>query len=153
MSWKWTTGEKREISEESRALYAEVEPTDDPLLLCEVRVYLGEYQTAVRMLDLARREQKARASADGVTYYGEVGATPEVWIARMHDVENFIRSLPHMPCKMLLYYHYIYGDTVERTAEDLDISRRHAFRLKKRALGLAAACYPIWRAHHPYPTE
>ena len=129
-------------------LYHGVEPCEEPRALCAVKVFLEDYQSAVRMLRICRLEEKARrGSEDGVVYYGEVGGTADEWLRRMHSIENFIKSLPHMPSKMLLYYHYIYGDTVERAAEDLDISRRHAFRLKKRALSLAAACYPRWLAY------
>jgi DNA-directed RNA polymerase specialized sigma subunit len=63
----------------------------------------------------------------------------------MRDIRAFIESLPNESCKLILYYHYIVGMTVERASEELDISRRNAFRLKKKALALAAARLGAWQ--------
>lgn len=127
------------------------ELTEDATLLCEVRVFLEGYQSAVRMLRLCREDlrecdrlrEQCRLDA---TYYGEVGGNESYWLARMREVREFIDSLPHRDCKLFLYFHYIRNLTVERTAEELDIARRSAFRLKKRALGYAALRLPQWRS-------
>ena len=57
--------------------------------------------------------------------------------AKMFEVRHFILGLPNSDEKLLLYYHYIKGDSVERCAELLGISRRNCFRLKQKALALA----------------
>ena len=56
---------------------------------------------------------------------------------RMMAIRNFIMTLPDCREKMLLYYRYLFGHSVERCAELIKISRRSAFRLKKRALDFA----------------
>ncbi len=57
--------------------------------------------------------------------------------ARMFSVRHFILALPNSDEKLFLYYHYIKGESAERCAELLGISRRSAFRLKNRALIIA----------------
>lgn len=61
--------------------------------------------------------------------------------AMMFEIKRFITSLPPDDRKLFLYYHYIKGETVEKCGELLHISRRSAFRLKKRALEYAALKY------------
>ena len=61
--------------------------------------------------------------------------------AKMFGVRHFIIDLPNGDEKLLLYYHYVKGESVERCAELLGISRRSAFRLKNRALSLAYLRY------------
>ncbi len=54
---------------------------------------------------------------------------------------DFVRSLPDCREKLFIYYHYISGLSVERTAELLSISPRTAYRLRWRALEFAARFY------------
>jgi DNA-directed RNA polymerase specialized sigma24 family protein len=115
-------------------------------MLCETRLFLERYAVAVRMLRLCRIDEKERQSTPGeATYYGRVGGTAEYWQNQLIEIREFIESLPNESCKLLLYYHYVVGMTVERASEELDISRRNAFRLKKRALAFAAARLNEWR--------
>lgn len=125
--------------------------TDDPTLLCEVKVFLEGYQSAVRMLRLCREDvrecERLRETCRlDATYYGEVGGDEAYWLSRMREVREFIDALPHRDCKLFLYFHYIRNLTVERVAEELDIARRSAFRLKKRALGYAALRLAAWQS-------
>ena len=125
---------------------------EDAVALCEVRVFLERYAMAVRMLRLCRIDQKTGSNLPGeATYYGCVGGDAAYWQEQMRDIRAFIESLPNESCKLLLYYHYVIGMTVERTSEELDISRRNAFRLKKKALALAAARLPGWQAAKKQP--
>lgn len=57
--------------------------------------------------------------------------------AKMFSVRHFILELPNCDEKLFLYYHYIKGESTERCAELLGISRRSAFRMRNRALELA----------------
>jgi hypothetical protein len=126
---------------------SEEELCEDPIALCEVRVFLERYATAIRMLRLCRIDERERRNTPGdVTYYGQVGGTAAYWEEQLGDIRAFIESLPNESCKLLLYYHYVVGMTVERASEELDISRRNAFRLKKKALAFAAARLPAWQA-------
>ncbi len=58
--------------------------------------------------------------------------------AKMFEIRHAIMAIPNCEEKLLLYYHFIKGEPVERCAELLGISRSSAFRMKKRALCLAA---------------
>ena len=59
--------------------------------------------------------------------------------AKMFDVRHFILGLGNCDEKLFLYYHYVKGESTERCSELLGLSRRSAFRLKRKALGLAYA--------------
>ena len=60
--------------------------------------------------------------------------------AKMYEIRHFIMRMKNSDEKLLLYYHYVRGESVERCAELLGISRSSGFRLKKRALQKAIAC-------------
>ena len=62
----------------------------------------------------------------------------------MFEVRRFVLSLSDSNEKLFLFYHYIHGASVEKTADLMGISRRSAFRLKKRSLEYAAARYPLY---------
>ena len=64
--------------------------------------------------------------------------------AKMFSLRRFVLSLGGCNEKLFLFYHYIHGESVGRVAELMGISRRSAFRLKKRALDFAASRYPIY---------
>ena len=64
--------------------------------------------------------------------------------ARMFFLRRFVLSLGGCNEKLFLFYHYIHGESVGRVAELMGMSRRSAFRLKKRALEFAAHRYPIY---------
>ena len=53
--------------------------------------------------------------------------------AKMYEVRHFIMNMENGDEKLMLYYHYIRGESVEKCAELLGISRSSGFRLKKRA--------------------
>lgn len=57
--------------------------------------------------------------------------------AKMFEIRHFIMDMENSDEKLLLYYHYVKGEPVERCGELLGISRSSAFRLKSRALALA----------------
>ena len=57
--------------------------------------------------------------------------------ARMFEIRHFITSMTNSNEKLMLYYHYIRGESIERCGELLNISRAGAYRLKKRAVTAA----------------
>ncbi|MBQ9783784.1 MAG: hypothetical protein IJW44_04620 [Clostridia bacterium] len=96
--------------------------------------YLKGYGLNRKLLRLERYEKE---------YFGFV-ASPEdlpgeapLARARMFEVRHFIMSMKNSDEKLLLYYHYVRGEPVEKCAELLGISRASGFRLKKRALARA----------------
>ncbi len=56
--------------------------------------------------------------------------------AELFFIRRSVLRLPESPEKLLLYRHFICGDTMEKCAERLGISRRSVFRLRIRALEL-----------------
>ncbi|MBR0442860.1 MAG: sigma-70 family RNA polymerase sigma factor [Clostridia bacterium] len=123
----------------------------DPVIMDKARVFLEDYHASVHMLRLCRedareRERLSRECHLAEVYYGEIGGNEAFWLERMRTVRSFVEALPDPMCKMLLFYHYIRGLTVERASEELDISRRSAFRLKKKALMLAGTLLTQARA-------
>jgi DNA-directed RNA polymerase specialized sigma subunit len=108
----------------------------------EVENYLRTYSFYKKLLKLEKYEQE----------YFERGGLPEinVWedpsgntvaLAKMFEVRHFIMSMQNCDEKLMLYYLFVKGDSVERCAELMGISRSSAFRLKKRAMVLAAEYY------------
>ena len=98
----------------------------------EMDNYLKGYGLNMRLLKMDRYERE---------YFGykeneEPLMMTDVTVARakMYEVRHFIMGMKNSDEKLLLYYHYIRGESVERCAELLGISRSSGFRLKKRAL-------------------
>lgn len=96
--------------------------------------YLRGYRFYSRLLKLDRYEKQYFGSCEW-----ETEAPGELPLARakMFEIRHFIMGLDNCDEKLLLYYHYIKGEPVERCGELLGISRSSAFRLKRKALFLA----------------
>lgn len=92
--------------------------------LCEKMLKLDKYERAYFAYDERNSEYKSNDCA--------------LCRAKMFEIRHFIMSMKNSDEKLLLYYHYIRGETVERCAELLGISRSSGFRLKKKAVALAA---------------
>lgn len=108
----------------------------------EVEDYLRSYSFYKKLLKLDRYEQEyfgASPMRERSIYehHGEVSLAH----AKMFEVRHFIMMMQNSDEKLLLYHHYLRGESVERCAELLGMSRSSAFRLKKRALTLAAEIY------------
>ena len=98
--------------------------------------YLKGYCLCERMLKLDKYERTYFAYNEGdKEYFSNDSALCR---AKMFEIRHFIMSIKNCDEKLMLYYHYVRGETVERCAELLGISRSSGFRLKKRALALAA---------------
>lgn len=96
--------------------------------------YLKGYALNQKLLRLDRYERTYmgyRDNEDNVT-----GDAPMAR-AKMFEIRHFIMSMENCDEKLLLYYHYVRGETVEKCSELLGISRSSGFRLKKRALIMA----------------
>ena len=102
--------------------------------LRNVENYLNSYKFCRRMLNLKNYEQKY---FDTLEWERESPAEFTLARAKMFEVRHFILDLPNEDEKLLLYYHYVRGETIERCGELLGVSRSSAFRMKKRALGIA----------------
>lgn len=96
--------------------------------------YLKGFLLCRRMLALKRYEDEYFDTAE---WNCEAPAEFAVVRAKMYEIRHFIMAMPNTTEKILLYYHYVRNDSVEKCAELLGISRSSAFRLKKRGLALA----------------
>ena len=105
--------------------------------------YLSGYSSNRLILGAERYLELYRENKDGLLSAIDRDMLNEAPLAkaRMFSVRHFILSLPNGNEKLLLYYHYVRGESVERCAELLGISRRSAFRLKNRALNTAYIQY------------
>ena len=101
----------------------------------ETENYLKTYGFYKKLLRLDRYEQE---------YFGrDSDRSGELSLAhaKMFEVRHFIMMMQNCDEKLLLYHHYVKGESVERCAELLGISRSSGFRLKKRALTLATELF------------
>ena len=97
----------------------------------EVENYLLSYSLNRKLLKMDRyeREYYSKSALD----FESPGDVP-LARARMYEVRHFIMSIQNCDEKLFLYYRYVKGETVERCAEMLGISRASGFRMRKRAL-------------------
>lgn len=95
--------------------------------------YLRGYAMNRKLLRMDRYEKEFFKTSE--LDFESVGEAP-LARARMFEIRHFIMRLPNSDEKLLLYYHYIKNESVERCAELLGIGRSTAYRLKKRALYL-----------------
>ncbi len=100
--------------------------------------FLKSYKLNQKLLRLDRYEREYFGADDRDT---EGLSETKLARPRMYDVRHFIMSLPNSDEKLILYYHFVRGQSIEACAELLGISRSSAFRKKKIALTLAAEKY------------
>lgn len=93
--------------------------------------YLKGYIMNQKLLKLDRYERTYLGYKDGED---SLPIDAPLARAKMFEVRHFIMDMRNGDEKLLLYYHYIRGESVEKCAELLGISRSSGFRLKKRAL-------------------
>ncbi len=98
--------------------------------------YLSGYKFCRRMLNLKNYEKRYVETLEW-----ERSFPTELTLAKakMFEIRHFVLSLPNSDEKMMLYFHYIKCETIERSGEMLGVSRSTAFRLKRRALEMAYA--------------
>ena len=67
--------------------------------------------------------------------------SPERMLEELTQTKDFIISLPDCKEKLALYYRYIRGMSMEKTAELLGVSTRSIYRIRNRALSFAGKIY------------
>lgn len=93
--------------------------------------YLKGYVMNQKLLKLDRYERTYFGYKDGED---SLPTDAPLARAKMFEIRHFVMDMKNGDEKLMLYYHYIRGESVERCAELLGISRSSGFRLKKRAL-------------------
>ena len=110
----------------------------DPAV-AEVRKYLMEYSVFRRSVELGTKAAKDFANP---TYISKkhIGKPidPPVASVEMFEIRRFVNSLGGDE-RVLLFLHYIHGETLEKCAERMALSRISVYRLHRKALELAAA--------------
>lgn len=102
----------------------------------DINRYLRDYRRTYSML-------RASSLTKRFSYEDTFSADADeaIFRSKMFEIRSLILSIEQMPEKMLLYYYYVKGFTLERCAKVLGISRRSVYRLKLRALDLALEKY------------
>lgn len=100
--------------------------------------FLQGYRICAELLYLRRYEKKQTTSFGAFCREEELLAGSEAyWRAQMYEAEHLIAALRNSREKLMLYYHYIRGESIERAADLLGVSRRTGYRLHKRGLNVA----------------
>ncbi|MBQ7347129.1 MAG: sigma-70 family RNA polymerase sigma factor [Clostridia bacterium] len=103
--------------------------------MAQARNFLCGYQLCLDMLNLRRYERKrAQAFSDACDCDDILLGNEAFWRARMYEVSTLISSMKNGREKLLLYYHYIRGESVEHAANILGFSRRTGYRLLQKGL-------------------
>lgn len=108
-----------------------------PELEARVLRFLESYELYRQILGGNRRARAYFASAEDQKSL----ADDALLKTRMMAIRNFIMTLPDCREKMLLYYRYLFGHSVERCAELMGVSRRTAFRIAREAIRFATECF------------
>ena len=97
--------------------------------------YLCGYQLCLDMLNLRRYERKrAKQFWEECSCEDVLQGNEAFWKGRMYEIEHLIASLRNGREKLILYYHYIKGESIERSADFLGISRRTGYRMHRKGL-------------------
>lgn len=97
--------------------------------------YLCGYQLCLDMLNLRRYERRrAKPFAEECSCEDILQGNEAFWKARMYEAEHLIASLRNGREKLILYYHYIKGESIERASDLLGISRRTGYRMHRKGL-------------------
>ena len=91
------------------------------------------------MLQIEKYEQDNYDEFEIDKYEEDPDVTNELIGARMemYKIRHFIMDLPNGEEKLLLYFHYVKGESIERCSELIGVSRRSAFRLRHKAMHMA----------------
>lgn len=101
----------------------------------QTRDFLQGYRLCLDMLNLRQYERKRARMADEEFLCEDILAGDEAyWRARMHQVGLLLENMKNGREKLILYYRYVRGESIERIADRLDVSRRTGYRLHQRGL-------------------
>ena len=101
------------------------------------RNYLCGYQLCLDMLKLRKYERKRVAKFDELCDCEDILAGDEAyWKARIYEIATFLGKMKNGREKILLYYRYVRGESVERVSDLMGFSRRTGYRLFHRGLAL-----------------
>lgn len=113
--------------------------TDDERIE-HARNFLCGYQLCLDMLNLKKYERRrANVFRDPCDCDDILMQSEPYWRARISEVGALISSMKNSREKLILFYHYIRGESIEHAANILGVSRRTGYRLHQKGLVIAAA--------------
>ena len=132
----------------------QIEPNQNQERIEAVRNFLCGYQLCLDMLNLRRYERKRSYQFDD-EFDGEdiLSGNEAYWRARMFAVGSLIEKMKNGREKLMIYYHYVRGESIEHAANLLDISRRTGYRLHQRGLLSASFLYERMKKESPFFAE
>ena len=111
-----------------------------------VRNYLCGYQLCVDMLNLKKYERKrARVFCEECDCDSILAGNEAFWRAQMFEIASLIASMKNGREKLILYYHYVRGESIEHAADLLGVSRRTGYRIHNKGLMMASFLYERMR--------
>ncbi len=127
------------IEERTQTEQAQPQPTDP---IEEVRDFLCGYQLCLEMLNLKKYERRrASVFADECECIDVLAGNEAFWRARMFEIGALIASMKNGREKVILYSHYIKGESIEHAADIIGVSRRTGYRIHSRGLLMASFLY------------
>ena len=132
----------------------QIEPNQNQERIEAVRNFLCGYQLCLDMLNLRRYERKRSYQFDD-EFDGEdiLSGNEAYWRARMFAVGSLIEKMKNGREKLMIYYHYVRGESIEHAANLLDVSRRTGYRLHQRGLLSASFLYERMKKESPFFAE
>ncbi len=113
-------------------------------MIAKTRDFLCGYQLCIDMLNLRKYERRRLQGFDGESACEDILAGDEAyWRARMYEVGALLGAMKNGREKLLLYYHYVRGESIEHAANLIGVSRRTGYRLHQR--GLLSASFLLKR--------
>ena len=100
----------------------------------EAKDFLNGYRLCRELLGLQRYERKRNVRIEACSDETLLAGDEAFWRARIHTIYSLLEKMKNGREKLMLYYHFIKGDSVERIAVRLGVSRRTGFRICTRGL-------------------
>ena len=118
----------------------------------EVRNFLCGYQLCLDMLHLRRYERKrAYVFRDPCNCEELLAGNEGYWRSRMYEVEALVNAMRNGREKLVLYYHYVRGESIELAADLIGVSRRTGYRLHQRGLLFASFLFKKMKKSGDFP--
>lgn len=109
--------------------------TDYQYRIERARNFMCGYQFCIDMMQLRSYERKRDYTFDEECDCDDLLAGNEAfWRARMFGIKALLDSMKNGREKLILYYHYICGESIEHASNTLGISRRTGYRLHQKGL-------------------
>lgn len=100
-----------------------------------IRDYLSGYRVCLDMLDLRKYERRrVRRQEEDCSCEDVFSGDEFYWRSRVSEVTTLVQAMKNSREKVVIYYHYIRGESIEHIADFLGVSRRTGYRLHEKGL-------------------